>query len=333
MSTAVGSVPTKRWAALAVLAAALSMPAALAQPASPPGGGAASAPLAPRSGASQPAGVAAGAASSAASARAPGRAATEDRLASDLISITAKLNTLEGSISKSAERSDSAAQRAFWLAVLTIVASIANQIWMARYQRSMAREKAGDEVSNSYAEWQLKQLSELYGPLRALLEQSNAMYRQMNLALATADPDTFRLERKPGGDFDDQVFEIHKGGEWVRFRTVRDLGAVYNKGYGVEPFFDDVVSVGARIAKLIEDKAGYARSDAKELIRVMGAYLAHYAVLSRLHKRAQAGADVEPTAGDQKATFPMDIQRLVNEGFDSINSEVMKWRAQAENKP
>lgn len=307
--------------ALVLLIWAVQVPGALAQVAS-----AIASQATNRSAASSSSDVQTTAAPAISAASAPTSPTPEDRLVSDRVSITAKLNTLEDSISKSAERSDAAAQRAFWLAVLTIIAAIANQIWMSRHQRNMSREQARDEVSNSYAEWQLKQLSELYGPLRALLEQSNAMYRQMNLALATADPDTFRLERKPGGDFDDQVFEIHKAGAWVRFRTVRDLSSVYNKGYGVEPFFDDVVQVGARMAKLIEDKAGYARSDDRELIRVMGAYLAHYAVLSRLHKRAQTGTEVEPTAGDQQATFPIDIQRLVNEGFDAINAEVMEWR-------
>ncbi len=307
------------WAAQVPDALAQAAPAIISQAAS-------------RSAASSPSDAHIKSAPATSAASVPASPAPEDRLASDLSSITAKLNILDGSIRKSAELSDSAAQHAFWLAVLTIIASIANQFWMARHQRNISREQAGNEVSNSYAEWQLKQLSELYGPLRALLEQSNAMYRQMNLALATADPHTFRLESTLGGDFDDKVFEIHKAGAWIRFRTVRDLGAVYNKGYGVEPFFDDVVLVGARMAKLIEEKAGYARSDAKELIRVMGAYLAHYAVLSRLHKQAQTGTAVEPTAGEQQATFPMEIQRLVNEGFDAINAEVMKWRAQAETK-
>jgi hypothetical protein len=134
----------------------------------------------------------------------------DEKLRADLVSATAKLSSLEGVISKSGERADRAAERSFWIALAAIGASLLAQLLLMWHQRVMNRDQAQAEVSNAYVEWQLKQLSELYGPLRALLGQSNAMYRQMNRALAAARPDVFRMIKVKGADFDDEEFQICK---------------------------------------------------------------------------------------------------------------------------
>lgn len=259
---------------------------------------------------------------------------SDEKLQEVLANMNGRLGAVEGAITKSSERADNDRTRTSVFALLTVLASgilsIIGGIWVQsfvmRHQREINKEQAQAEVSNSYVEWQLKQLSELYGPLRALLGQSNAMYRQMNRALEAAAPDVFRLKQEVGADFDNEVFEIFQNGQWTRFRTVKHLGDVYGKNYGVEPYFDDVVDVGARMASLIRDKAGYVQPNDKGLIEVMGSYLAHYAVLSRLHKRAKDGAPLQINIADEKATFPISIQELVTEGFVNINNEVLNWK-------
>ncbi len=208
----------------------------------------------------------------------------------------------------------------------------------AMQERELAENRAKLEIGNSFVQWELKQLSELYGPLRALLGQSNAMYRQMNEALAIADKTRFRLT---GGseDFDKQEFQIRlPGSEWTHFRTVMHIREVYGKGYGVEEYFDVVVAIGGRMVKIIEENAGYARPEQTELLAVFGKYLAHYSVLKRLHSDMQAPADAggnqqRGTVGSMKvhesAVFPREIKRLVDEGFEAINKELLEWRSRA----
>jgi hypothetical protein len=260
---------------------------------------------------------------------------SEAKISDLLVAVNGRLNAVESAIIKAAERADLDRSRTSWFAFWTVIASgilscfsgLVIQNFVMRHQRAINKDKAHAEVSNSYIEWQLKQLSELYGPLRALLGQSNAMYRQMNRVLESAAPEMFRLKREQGADFDNEVFEIFKNDQWSRFRTVKHLDDVYGKGYGVEPYFDDVVEVGARMANLMRDKAGYVQPSDRNLIEVMGAYLAHYAVLSRLHKRAKDGAPNKANTSDEKATFPISIQKLVNDGYDTINQEVMNWKS------
>ncbi len=259
----------------------------------------------------------------------------DEKLATLSASVDSRLTAIDSSIVRAGERAveDRSLARSYALATVVISAlfALAAQWLLMRHQRSLDREKARAEVANSYIEWQLKQLCELYGPLRALLGQSNAMYRQMNRALAAARADLFRLRTASGEDFDNEAFEILIDGQWTQFRTVKHIGEVYNKGYGVEPYFDDVVDVGARMAKLLRGKAGYAQPSDQKLIDVMGSYLAHYAVLSRLHQRAKAGQPVQCNQADEQAVFPIVIQKLVNDGFTTINAEVMAWKSNGRN--
>ena len=253
-----------------------------------------------------------------------------EKIRSDLVASVTRLNNLEGSIGKASDRADSASIRSSWFALATvlvsILASIGGQYLLIRHQRRLNREQEMAKVSNSYIEWQLKQLSELYGPLRAILGQSIAIYRQLNTVLIDVDPTKFRMVDKLDADNDDKEFQIFHAGDWVRFRTVEHLPVVYGKGFGVEPYFDDVVKAGDRMTEIIRSSAGYVRQEDKKLIQVMGEYLAHYGVLCRLHERALNGEDVKPTAADIKASFPHIIHKLVDKGFNAINDQVMDWK-------
>jgi hypothetical protein len=208
----------------------------------------------------------------------------------------------------------------------------------AKHAKELADDRAKLEIGNSFVvQWQLKQLSELYGPLHALFRQSNALYRHMNTVLGKADPDQFRLvEGSPGDDFDNMVFQIKLKGQWGRFRTIMHIDKVYGQNYGIEDYFDEVVSIGGRIVKVITENAGYVRADQSELAAVFGKYLAHYSVLERLHSHMKARRDAkahdqtsETIKVDESAVFPLEIQRLVDAGFGAITRELNEWRARA----
>lgn len=259
---------------------------------------------------------------------------SDEKLRDVFASVNGRLSAVEGAITKASERAENDHIRTSWFAFLTVIASgilgtfggLLVQSFVMRQQRKINMEQTQAEVSNSYVEWQLKQLSELYGPLRALLGQSSAMYRQMNRVLEATAPAMFRFKQEVGSNIDNEVLEIYQNDQWTRFKTVIHLGEVYGKNFGVEPYFDDVVDVGARVASLVRKKAGYAQPNDIRLIEVMGSYLAHYAVLSRLHKRAKDGEPLQINIADEKATFPISFQELVNEGFDNINKEVLNWK-------
>jgi hypothetical protein len=183
----------------------------------------------------------------------------------------------------------------------------------------IAEDKSKLDVAKSIVDWKLKQLSELYGPLRTLFAQSNAVYRTMNVVLQNADPGKFKLLEpndlaseefkrfKPEADDDGYLFVIRRtaGGEWERFRTVLYIDEVYGKTYQVELYFDKIVDISRGIVTVIETKAGLALSDESgettstssrggnvklqdTLRHKFGQYLAHAAVLQLIHANRRA---------------------------------------------
>lgn len=212
----------------------------------------------------------------------------------------------------------------------------------AAQERKLAENRAKLEIGNSFVQWQLKQLSELYGPLHAMFRQSNALYRHMNIVLQRAEPDRFQLvegtEASPGDYFDNKVFEINLPRGWDRFRTIMHIDEVYGQNYGIEDYFDELVAIGGRIVAIIRENAGYVRPDQSDLVSVFGKYLAHYSVLDRLHSPRKKKRDAlnqtheVPTHAivvDQSAAFPQEIQGLVDDGFKAIARELNEWRAKA----
>jgi hypothetical protein len=212
----------------------------------------------------------------------------------------------------------------------------------AEQDRALAERRAVLDGRAAVVQWKLRQLAELYGPLYALLRQSHTLYRQMNAGLIRAKPTEFRLREDPQShDLDKNIFEMHLHGEWVRFRTVLHLEHVYGKNFGIEDYFDEVVEIGSRMVKVVQEKAGYVRPDQPDLATVFGRYLAHFSVLERVHAHLRAKFKVEtggspetaavpaPMNVDKSAVFPWEIQELVDVGFGTIRSELAGWGAQA----
>jgi hypothetical protein len=201
----------------------------------------------------------------------------------------------------------------------------------AKNDLELAEARAKVEFGNAFVQWQLKQLAELYGPLHALLQQSNTLYRDMNNVLEKHPSGRFKTLPAAPGDpdyLDNKVFKIKVGDDWVPFRTIMHLQEVYGKEYGVEPYFDEIVSIGGQIEKVIREKAGYARPEELELSTVFGKYLAHYSVLTQLHAALKDRTKKIPV--DQWAVFPNEIQGLVATGFNAISDDLKKWRARTQ---
>lgn len=211
----------------------------------------------------------------------------------------------------------------------------------ARQERDLSEKQAQLQIGHAVVEWQLKQLSLLYGPVRALLGQSFGLYRQMNKVLETADGSKFRFV-SVAGSLDSQQFQIKiPEGTWERFRTVMHISQVYGQGFGVETYFDEIVGIGERIVKIIEQQAGYARPQEKELMTVFAKYLAHFAVLKHLHEEAKRklASEKAPTTAttspepsmtvDLSAVFPEELHGLINQGFEAITKDIEEWRRKA----
>lgn len=204
----------------------------------------------------------------------------------------------------------------------------------AERNEKQADKKAGQEARQVQFDWQLRQFIELYGPLRALFDGSNKVYRLMNDALINRDAKRFRdasgIVPPQDLDPDGRLFQIYDEdrSQWRKFRTVTDLDIVYGKGLGVDGYFDRLIEIGNSIAKLIGEKAGLVMPHHGELLATFGQYLAHFEVLKELHAVSQpdqAGTNATvrpPLIVRETAAFPNAIQRLVKDGATELLSKL-----------
>jgi len=197
------------------------------------------------------------------------------------------------------------------------------------------------EINKSLMDWKVAQLQELYGPLNALMHQSNTLYRLMNEVLLKADPNMFRLRHDAeNSDFDNKLFEIKEHDSWDVFRTVIHIELVYGKNFGIECYFDEIVSIGDRMVTVIEKSAGYVREDQPELANIFGKYLAHFKILKELHSRTLEKLKFpsknsetphrSTIALDKSAAFPYEIQGLIQSGYNSLINDLNKWGKQGD---
>lgn len=213
----------------------------------------------------------------------------------------------------------------------------------ARQERELSEKQAQLQIGHAVVEWELKQLSLLYGPVRALLGQSFGLYRQMNKVLEAADGSKFKFVKVQGNP-DAQQFQMKTPeGRWERFRTVMHIDHVYGQGFGVETYFDEIVGIGERIVKIIEQQAGYARPEEKDLMAVFAKYLAHFAVLKHVHEEAKRKVAAKASKGaiaatisrepgmkvDVSAVFPEELHGLIDQGFEALTKDIEEWRRKA----
>lgn len=238
-------------------------------------------------------------------------------------------------------------------AIISTLSALAG-LWLGNYwtgklqkdrlaqEVALAQQKAKGDIGSSVIEWELKQLSLLYGPMRALLGQSLGLYRQMNKVLAEMHKDEFRLVQSESSP-DGLTLEIRsRSGEWERFRTVLHISRVYGHRYGIDTYFDEIVRIGGSMVEIIKQQAGYSRPEESELMMVFARYLAHYAILNHVHEEAEqqrakhehvasskTNGDDSALVVDLSATFPEEIHGLINRGFAALTTSVQGWRQKA----
>lgn len=266
-------------------------------------------------------------AASSASGGPPVIAAGELATKGQVDALKASVTELSSAIHKLAEKSNGPD---FWtlgfsligslcVAVVTFLGTRAITKSREKVDFDLAMGKSKLDVAKSLVDWKLRQLAELYGPLRTLFAQSNAIYRVMNVVLERAEPSKFKLltpadlatkqfeNFKAAADDDGNLFVFARepGGVWGRFRTVMFIDEVYGREYEVELYFDQIVDISKRIVNVIETKAGLAVSEAEggaisgqssiastslqdTLRHKFGQYLAHAAVLQCIHANRRA---------------------------------------------
>lgn len=144
----------------------------------------------------------------------------------------------------------------------------------AERKSDLAKREALFRHTDKIVEYRLKQMELFYAPMFALMGQSKGLYDKLLDELLQFDPKTYR--RVNDGRL--HVFQSDKDlGEFRlldRLPGLREIPIVW-------ALIDQIVSIGSSMTKIIAEHAGLA---SERIIDRLGQYLAHYAILSLLHR-------------------------------------------------
>jgi hypothetical protein len=116
------------------------------------------------------------------------------------------------------------------------------------------------------------------------------------------------------GDGMDDRFQVRdKNGDWKAFRLLDQLPAVRSKPKAFA-LADRILQIGEEMTKIITKNAGLASED---LIDLLGRYMAHYAIISTIHKLGET-QPYEP-GWHKMGYFPRELDEKVATGYRELS--------------
>jgi len=168
------------------------------------------------------------------------------------------------------------------------VVGIVGQLFAAKRAADLARveaERKGELAqrealfrhTDKIVEYRLKQMELFYAPMFALMGQSKGLYEKLLDELAQLDAGTYRKNQAG------RLHVFKDGKDLGEFRLLDRLPGL-RQIPTVWALVDQIVSIGDSMTKIIAERAGLA---SERIIDRLGQYLAHYAILSLLHKSTE----------------------------------------------
>lgn len=279
-----------------------------------------------------PASTAGGNANTQASSNADVQATAKDALRKDLQGITDRVHELEIDAAKSAKSSregdiTTAIIAGFAALIATLIGggmTLLGQHITAKRERvrenaaanlqlELARKQAVFKNTERILEYRLKQMELFYAPMFAHLNQSHALYKKLNHQLAQDDPHRFKLLSEP----DPEGYILHvlaNDGKWKGFRLLDQLPGVrkYPKSFAL---VERILQIGESMTNIISEHAGLASADSIDLL---GEYLAHFAIISTIHKSGET-EPYEP-GWHKMGYYPRPLNAKIEAGYRELSN-------------
>lgn len=216
------------------------------------------------------------------------------------------------------------------IALISLFGQFNMSKFTAKHAVELARHEAAFQNTEKILEFRLKQIELFYAPMFALLEQSRGLYDKMLYQLVQDQPEEYKWPSEPNPE-DDRLHVRAKDGTWKSFRLLDQLPAI-RAAKDTKPtafaLVEQILEIGAQITKIISEHTGLASED---LIDSLGEYLAHYAILSDIHKR---GETKPYESGWHKiGYYPRELNKKVAVGHHDLNRLVEKYAKMLEVLP
>lgn len=190
----------------------------------------------------------------------------------------------------------------------------------------LSRRTSGRQVIADIMTFRSRQLNEFYAPLRALLGQGlgirNQLYDQL-LANPLAGYN-FYLKGEAIAATGQSLWYTH-GGVDKPFRMIDDLGLLNQQLPHLLPLVDEILKANDAAAKVILEHGGLALPDNDKLTDMLGAYLAHHAILKQIRATVSCPVVVKYTK-----IFPRGFDKVIQQDFEKLADELRVWQNSAQ---
>jgi hypothetical protein len=200
--------------------------------------------------------------------------------------------------------------------------------YSSEHAKELARQEALFQHTEKIVEFRLKQMELFYAPMFALLEQSRALYDKLLFQLEHDEPERYKQLAIP----DPEGFRFHvraKNGSWQGFRLLDQLPAMRDNSKALV-FVEGILDIGGKMTKIISERAGFASRD---LVDLLGEYLAHYTILSTIHKQGET-VPYEP-GWHKMGYYPIKLNEKIKRDYYELSefidqyAEASKYMLQA----
>jgi len=213
--------------------------------------------------------------------------------------------------------------------LITAVLSLVGQYVVARREErravlaaqralELAKQEAIFQQTEKILEFRIKQMELFYAPMFALLGQSKGLTDKMQYQLAQDEPQRYRLLSEP----DPEGYRLHifaKDGTWKGFRLLDQLPAIRANPKALA-LVDGILQIGEHMTGIISKHAGLA---SKDLIGLLGQYMAHYAILSTIYKSGET-EPYEP-GWHKMGYYPRELNKEIEEGYRELSGFIDEY--------
>lgn len=191
-------------------------------------------------------------------------------------------------------------------------------------ERSSSRSSGRAAIAD-IMNFRSRQLNEFYAPIRALQGQGLAIRNQLYDQLLANPLTNYNFYQKPDKIAANNwsLWYIHAGVD-KPFRMIDDLKLLNQCFPQLMPLVKEIVLTGDATAKLIREHGGYALPENDKLTDMLGAFLAHHAILKHLYDTVST-----PTTVAYTAVYPRGFDKAIKEDFEKLAGELREWKSSA----
>lgn len=211
-------------------------------------------------------------------------------------------------------------------ALIAAGAGYSSQRAKASADDRLARRNAGHQAIADIMAFRSRQLNEFYSPLRALLGQGLGIRKQLYDQLLENQllGYNFYYKGEPIAATGQSLWYAHAGVD-KPFRMIDDLRLLNQELPHLIPLVDEILKANDAAAKVILQHGGLALPDNDNLADMLGAYLAHHAILRHIRDTLAS-----PTAAVYTSIFPRGFDKVIQQDFKKLAGELRVWQSSAQ---